>query len=89
MPTAFSPNDDQLNDLFLPQGEGVKDTDYSLQIFNRDGMVIFSEVDMNIPWDGTYHGEKVKEDVYIWRINTKDRFTGEEHEYFGYVAVIK
>lgn len=89
MPTAFSPNDDQLNDLFLPQGEGVENSDFSLQIFNRDGMVIFSEVDMNIPWDGTHLGKKVKEDVYIWRINTKDRFTGEEHEYFGYVAVIK
>lgn len=89
VPTAFTPNEDGLNDLFLPQGEGVENADYSIQIFDRDGHVIFSESDMNVPWDGKHLGVTVKEDVYIWRINTKDRFTGEEHEYFGYIALIK
>ena len=89
VPTAFTPNDDLINDVFLPKGEGVDNVNYSIQIFNRDGMVVFSETDMNIPWDGTHRGEKVKDDVYIWKINTKDKFTGEEHEYYGYVAVIK
>lgn len=88
-PTAFTPNGDGINDLFLPVGEGLDNTEYSIQIFNRDGQIIFSETDKNIPWDGTYLGKMSKQDVYIWRIKTKDLFTGEEYEYFGNVSLLK
>jgi gliding motility-associated-like protein len=89
VPTAFSPNDDQVNDLFLPQGEGIESSDYSITIFNRDGAVVFTSSNPNQAWDGTHLGKKAKQDVYIWRIKTQDLFTGDFHEYFGYVTLIK
>lgn len=89
VPTAFSPNADLINDIFLPKGEGVENVDYNISIFNRNGQVIFNTTDPTEGWDGTYLGKMSKEEVYVWRINTKDRFTGVLHEYLGYIALIK
>ncbi|MCT4582044.1 MAG: PKD domain-containing protein [Flavobacteriales bacterium] len=88
-PTAFSPNGDHTNDVFQPFGEGVEHADYSIQIFDRDGHLIFSSKEMNMPWDGKYLGKVVKEDVYVWKIVTKDRYTGKMYEYYGHVTLIK
>ena len=89
VPTAFSPNADGLNDFFLPTGEGIEDVDYSLMIFDRNGGIVFSSTSPNEQWDGTSLGSPVSSGIYVWKINTKDRFTGEEHEYYGNVSLIR
>jgi gliding motility-associated-like protein len=66
IPNAFTPNEDGLNDVFLPVLRGIKS--YNLFIFNRWGQKIFSTSDTNQGWDGTYSGEICKSDVYIWKI---------------------
>lgn len=65
-PTAFTPNGDGLNDLFVPKGEYVYD--YSLEIFNRWGDLIFESNTMEIGWDG----KNSPDGVYIWRVSYQD-----------------
>ena len=54
VPTAFTPNGDGLNDYFGPLGK-VPD-DFSMQIFNRYGEMVFKSSSMNSRWNGIYKG---------------------------------
>ena len=89
VPTAFTPNNDGLNDFFDPKGEGIENTEYTLTVFDRDGHIVFSTTSFGDKWDGKSMGKDLPENIYVWRIETKDRFTGEEHEYFGHVVLIR
>jgi gliding motility-associated-like protein len=67
VPNVFTPNDDYLNDVFLPITRAVKS--YELLIFDRWGAIVFSTTKVEQGWDGTYRGEPCKMDVYVWKIN--------------------
>ena len=43
-------------------GAGIKK--YNMKIFNRWGEKLFETDDLYTGWDGTFKGEKVKQDVY-------------------------
>lgn len=89
-PNAFTPNADDLNERFLPLGEGwVKDT-YVLRIFDRWGEQIFHTAEWNLGWNGKKGGvgNIVKDDVYVWKVSLKDIF-GKQHEYIGHIEVLK
>jgi len=64
---AFTPNNDQLNDVFKPTAiDGAKD--YRLRIFNRWGEQIFNSNDVRYGWDGSFNGEPVQDGVYIFTV---------------------
>lgn len=67
-PTAFSPNDDGLNDTFLAYGCGDI-TITSLMVMNRWGEVIFQTQAPPFRWDGYYQGNRCDAGVYAWRVN--------------------
>ncbi len=70
VPTAFTPNGDEMNDVFQPKF--VCDfISYDFRIFNRWGELIFASTDQNAFWDGTYHGLKENTGVYVWVLNYK------------------
>ena len=56
IPNAFSPNNDELNDIFAPTVIFANDENYRLRIFNRFGGLIFETNDAEIGWDGNYQG---------------------------------
>ncbi|MDI1235198.1 MAG: PKD domain-containing protein [bacterium] len=58
VPTAFSPNDDGINDVYDITGFGLKN--YSLTVYNRWGQLVFSGADKQA-WDGS----KAIEGVYL------------------------
>ena len=67
VPNAFTPNGDELNDVFRPVLRGIKF--YELMVFDRWGQVIFETTELEKGWDGTYKGESCKQDVYVWKMN--------------------
>jgi gliding motility-associated-like protein len=76
IPTAFSPNDDGLNDVFMVYGgTGV----YSLrnfQIFDRWGELMFSRADVlpNDPmqgWDGTFKGKLMNPGAFVYFVEVE------------------
>jgi gliding motility-associated-like protein len=89
-PNTFTPNDNGLNDTFLPMGTGWDPTSYTLSVFDRWGVQIFYTNDVSQGWDATYkgQGEKVQEGVYTWKVGLKDVFH-KQHDYIGHVAVLK
>ncbi len=84
VPNAFTPNEDNLNDVFLPSVRGVKL--YELFIFNRWGKLIFSTNQIQSGWDGYYNGEPAKNDVYTWKINLSTN-SGEAKVFKGQVML--
>jgi len=94
LPTAFSPNNDGLNDYFTVFG-AVPNVQYveKMAIFNRWGMLIFEKSNFiaNEPtegWDGTLNGKPVENGVYVYAIDI--RFLDEEViRYTGNVTLLK
>ncbi len=69
VPNAFSPNGDELNDVFVPVGRGVKS--YNMVIYNRWGQKVFETDQPGVGWDGTFKGQPCSIDVYTWKIDAK------------------
>ncbi len=70
IPTAFTPNNDGVNDAF--QVEGVEPRGFWLEIFNRWGDQVFYSEDPNEPWIGNNQllnsDYFVPDGIYLWRM---------------------
>jgi gliding motility-associated-like protein len=86
IPNAFTPNDDDRNDIFLPIVQSEKL--YTLSIFDRWGQRVFISKDSRTGWDGTFKGEECKTDVYTYKI-TLSTAGGSAKEYSGSVSLIR
>ena len=67
VPTAFSPNNDGLNDFLRPILIGIKDVHY-FKIFNRWGQLLFDTKGERPGWNGTFGGIKQASQVVVWMI---------------------
>lgn len=83
IPNAFTPNGDGLNDTFGLIGEGI--TEYTIQIFNRWGNLVFESKNLKNQWDGTYHNEKSEIGVYVYKISAKGSSTNGKFEKLIYL----
>lgn len=92
IPNSFSPNNDHINDVFLPQGNGVDPSTYTMAIYNRWGQRMFETDDLSEGWNGTYknqdHFEKAVEGVYVYIIQLSD-LNGRKFKYLGSVTLIQ
>ena len=53
LPTAFTPNGDGINDLYIPSATSGNVSDYSLVIYNdEDNSKVFETNSMNLGWNG-------------------------------------
>lgn len=93
VPNAFTPDGDGKNDIFIPVLNNFDEESYEMLIFNRWGQLIFSTEDIFTGWDGTSSlgpvNEKVKDDVYVWKISGKDKDSGHPVELIGHVTLFK
>ena len=92
LPNTFTPNGDGNNDRFVPQGKGVGVV-RRFRIFNRWGETIYDVEnlminDENRGWDGTYKGEAMKPDVYVYVVDALCE-TGEPMQIKGDISLIR
>jgi gliding motility-associated-like protein len=87
IPNAFTPNGDNINDVFYPKGLGF--TKYSMSIFDRWGEEIFKSTDLEKGWNGTYQkrsGDVCPNDTYIYKIQLETIY-GEHKDILGHVTI--
>lgn len=93
IPNAFRPNSGGANERFAPKGEGVDPDHYSMQIYDRNGNIIFSTTNPYDYWDGrNKFGKMCPEGVYVYIIRLKDlngANADEWREYTGSVTLLK
>lgn len=64
-PTAFTPNNDGLNDIFKAISKG-KLVDFNLTLYNRWGQKIFTSNSIKDGWNGTFNGNFADAGIYVW-----------------------
>ncbi len=85
-PNAFTPDENQLNDSFMPIAIGVKN--YDFEIFNRWGEKLFKTNDPKQGWNGKYRGQPCKQDIYAWRITFKNVVTEKDEVHYGHLSLL-
>lgn len=65
VPTAFTPNDDGLNDLLRPVLFGLKELHY-FRIYNRGGQQLFETTSPGAGWDGKMKGIPQTSQAVVW-----------------------
>lgn len=66
VPNTITPNGDGTNDIFNVSGSYL--SEYKMLIFDRWGLLIYETEDLNAGWDGTYMGNEVQIDTYVYKI---------------------
>ena len=87
IPNAFTPGKPP-NDLFKPLLAFIDVNGYSFSIYNKWGQMIFSTDDPSEGWDGTYKGEYVPTDAYVYLIVYRTP-EGQTIEKRGTVTVVR
>jgi gliding motility-associated-like protein len=75
IPTSFTPNDDGLNEEFIPvfsRDANFDEKSFEMEIYDRWGHMLFKSKGVLKGWNGVFKGEPVKEEVYIYKIRYKD-----------------
>lgn len=87
VPNAFTPNGDDVNDLFLPSFP-FSPREYSLVIFNRNGFKVFETKQPLKGWDGkTPAGKMSPEGTYVYLVRFSSQ-TGKKIEKKGNLSLI-
>ncbi|TXC76980.1 PKD domain-containing protein [Luteibaculum oceani] len=68
IPNSFTPDGDGVNDVFVPIFSGIVPIQYTLEIWSRMGVKIFSSNDPEKGWDGKMNGQKVPKGTYVYII---------------------
>jgi len=71
LPTAFSPNGDSRNEIFIIPGY-VNVKTYSMKVFNRWGEIMFQSTDPKVGWDGKVGGNYVPDGAYGYFVEIID-----------------
>lgn len=84
IPTGFSPNNDNINDVFYARGPYIRAV--NMKIWDRFGGVIFESPYVNYGWDGTKHFKDVNTGVYVYYI-TVEFLDGVTKEFKGNITL--
>ena len=88
VPTAFTPNNDGLNDYLAPLN-AVKATGLEFRIFNRWGQLLYASTDWKRGWDGRYKNQMQPTATYVWMLRYTNRDTGRRQEQKGTAVLIR
>jgi gliding motility-associated-like protein len=67
IPTAFTPNKDNLNDCFGVRNWPIVST-YELSVYNRWGLLVFKTSNITECWNGELHGQPQPFGTYVYNI---------------------
>lgn len=73
IPTVFSPDGDNTNDVFYVKGTGFEEL--SFEIYNRWGQQVFQSDDINNGWDGIYQNQPSPIGTYVYQLKIEGLIT--------------
>ena len=85
-PNAFTPNNDNLNDVFGTLGDIKHVLGYEMHIFDRWGEQLMISTDVHEGWDGTYKNEPASMDTYVYY--AKATFLDNSVRYYKGIVVL-
>jgi gliding motility-associated-like protein len=88
VPTAFTPNGDNLNDYLYPLN-AFKADNLDFKVFNRWGQLLFHSTNWLHKWDGKVKGIEQGAGIYVWQLSYIHRDTREQVVQKGTTVLIK
>lgn len=85
IPNAFTPSE-STNNIFKPAQAEV--SDYRMEIYNRQGVMVFASNEISYGWDGKYDGSLCLQGAYYYFVRFKD-MKGMQHTQKGTLMLIK
>ena len=94
IPNAFTPDNDGVNDSFLPLGEGFTADQYRFTVLNRWGEVVFDTTNPEIPWVGQNASDGggnhfVPDGVYMYTVTALGSHDLSSSTFRGFVTVVR
>ena len=93
IPNAFTPDNDGVNDSFLPLGQGYSAVEYEFLVLNRWGEIVFKSNDPNEPWVGQNNqmtGDYfVPDGVYMYSVTALGYHKLSPETYRGSVTIVR
>ena len=77
VPSAFTPNNDGLNDFLYPIN-AMKANDLEFKVFNRWGHLVFLSRNWQQKWDGKVNGTMQSPGVFAWYLKYTHSVTGQK-----------
>lgn len=71
VPNSFTPNKDNVNEMFEPSIDGAILNYYTLSVFDRWGKLLFTSNSPDIGWDGKHQGVSCPIGIYVWKIEAE------------------
>ncbi len=88
VPTAFTPNNDGLNDVFRIKIIG-ETTIAHLKIYNRWGQVVYDDPNLNRYWDGKLKSLELPVGVYVWILSGFDSYFKKPFAQKGLITLLR
>ena len=88
VPTAFTPNNDGLNDFLYPNN-ALKAENLEFKVFNRWGQLVFATQDWQLKWNGKINGIPQAPGVFVWFLRYTHRDTGQKVFQKGTTTLIR
>jgi gliding motility-associated-like protein len=87
VPSAFTPNNDGLNDVIRPIAVGIRKINY-FAVYNRWGERVFWTSTNKHGWNGIYNGKPQGTGVFVWMLSAED-YIGRPLFLKGHVTLIR
>jgi gliding motility-associated-like protein len=88
VPSAFTPNNDGLNDFLYPTN-ALKADNLTFKVYNRWGQLVFSSRNWQDKWNGKFKGLEQNTGVYVWFLTYTHRDTGKQVFQKGTTTLIR
>jgi len=90
-PTSFTPDGDGINEVWKIEGIDIDESDFQMNIWNRDGETVFTTIDPSVSWDGSHmNGDYyVPNGVYTYQILTRAQTSGDKKKIYGHITVLR
>ena len=89
IPNAFTPNGDGNNDYLEAFGNRLNWKKMSIQIFSREGTLVFESNQPDFKWDGKYMGQSLSSGVYVYVFKVTYLDTHVDEMRNGSITIIK
>lgn len=89
IPSAFSPNDDGINDTWQVFGNKELMLRLEVQVFGRWGEKVFESSDIHFQWNGYFRGKPVSPGVFVYWVRVYWLDGISVNQYTGDVTVVR
>jgi hypothetical protein len=92
VPSAFTPDDDLVNDSWAPVVTGAIEEEYLLRVYGRNGQVIWESTDINQRWIGQGADDQnyyTGDSIYQWQLELRRLGSVDKRTYQGIVTLVR